>query len=139
MSELTTLGDPQSAAACVPLSHPYAIRSGMTTEAWIFMVGLRVVDIGALVVWLIWFYRQCDDADGDDNDDFRGGDDQPDKPPAPRGGGPAVDLPLPHADPWPKRRRDHDGDRSAATPPSRRLPARRPAPARVARPDHERV
>ena len=27
------------------------------------MVGLRVFDIGALVVWLVWFFRQRDDED----------------------------------------------------------------------------
>ena len=109
----------------------------MTTEGWIFMVGLRVVDIGALVFWLIWFFRHCDDGDGNDGDDFRRDDDQRDQPPAPAGGGPAVDLPLPDAEPWPRRRRDHEGDRAPATSPARRAPARRPAPApvRIGSPD----
>ena len=35
----------------------------MTLTGWIFMVGLRVFDIGALVVWLVWFFRQRDDED----------------------------------------------------------------------------
>ena len=43
----------------------------MTLEGWIFMVGLRVFDIGALIVWLIWFFRLRDD--DDDADDGRGG------------------------------------------------------------------
>ena len=36
------------------------------------MVGLRVFDVGALVVWLVWFFRLRDD-DDDDGDDFRRG------------------------------------------------------------------
>ena len=36
----------------------------MSTQGWIFMVGLRVFDLGALVAWLVWFYRLRDDDDG---------------------------------------------------------------------------
>ena len=43
------------------------------------MVGLRVFDVGALIVWLVWFFRLRDD-DGDDGDDFRGGAGEPDEP-----------------------------------------------------------
>ena len=44
----------------------------MTLEGWIFMVGLRVLDIGALIAWLIWFYRQKDaDDDETGGDDYR--------------------------------------------------------------------
>ena len=32
------------------------------------MVGLRVFDVGALIVWLVWFFRLRDD--DDDDDDF---------------------------------------------------------------------
>ena len=39
------------------------IRHAVTLTGWIFMVGLRVFDIGALVVWLVWFFRQRDDED----------------------------------------------------------------------------
>ena len=35
----------------------------MTLTGWIFMVGLRVFDIGALVVWLVWFFKLRDDED----------------------------------------------------------------------------
>ena len=35
----------------------------MTLTGWIFMVGLRVFDIGALIVWLVWFFKLRDDED----------------------------------------------------------------------------
>ena len=73
------------------------------------MVGLRVFDIGALVVWLVWFFSQRDDED----DEGGGGGGGPGK--GPQDGGP----PLPDADPWPQRRRDHLGDLRPATPPAR--------------------
>ena len=92
------------------------------------MVGLRVFDIGALIVWLIWFFKLRDD-DGDD-DDFRGGDgDSPRPDPTPSGPG-GLGLPLPDADPWPVRRRDHGGDRHA-TPPTPRRGVPEPVPARA--------
>ncbi|HEX4692568.1 MAG TPA: hypothetical protein VH276_17850 [Solirubrobacteraceae bacterium] len=81
----------------------------MTLEGWIFMVGLRVFDIGALIVWLVWFFRLRED--DDDGDDFRrddGGSPEPEPTPSGPGG---LQLPLPDAEPWPTRRRgDHGGD-----------------------------
>ena len=91
----------------------------MTLTGWIFMVGLRVFDIGALIVWLVWFFRQRDDED-DDGGGPGGGGHGPDQ--GDPGGGP----PLPDADPWPERRRDHLGDRPSATSPSRRRTPPRP-------------
>ena len=86
------------------------------------MVGLRVFDIGALVVWLIWFFRQRDDEDDDGGGGpGRGGGE----------GGPNTGPPLPDADPWPERRRDHLGDRPAGTQPARSRPVHRPAPSRI--------
>jgi hypothetical protein len=99
-------------------------------EGWIFMVGLRVFDVGALIVWLIWFFRLRDDDEGDD--DFgRGGDDAPDPGPAEPGGPGGLRLPLPDAGPWPSRRRDHGGDRDPEPATTRRgvpepVPARAP-------------
>src|SRR4051794_9695401 len=58
------------------------------------MVGLRVFDIGALVVWLVWFFKLRDDED----DEGGGG-------PGGGGGGPDGGPPLPDAGPWPRRRR----------------------------------
>ena len=55
----------------------------VTLEGWIFMVGLRVFDIGALIVWLIWFFRLRDD--DDDADDGRGGGGSAPEPETPRG------------------------------------------------------
>jgi hypothetical protein len=100
----------------------------VTLEGWIFMVGLRVFDIGALIVWLVWFFRLRDDDDGDD--DFRRGDDDaPDPEPSPTGPG-GLRLPLPDAEPWPVRRRDHGGDRHPdPQTPRRGIPE--PVPARA--------
>ena len=53
----------------------------VTLEGWIFMVGLRVFDIGALVVWLVWFFRLRDDDDDADGGHGGGGNaPEPDKP-----------------------------------------------------------
>ncbi len=94
----------------------------MTLTGWIFMVGLRVFDVGALIVWLVWFFRQRDD-----EDDEGGGGGGPG-----RGeDGPRPGPPLPDADPWPERRRDHLGDRPSATPPARRRTAPAPGPRRA--------
>ena len=106
----------------------------MSLEGWIFMVGLRVVDLGALIAWMIWFYKQCDKDDDDSGgDDFRrpgDPDDRDDEPPAPSSGG-GLDIPLPDAAPWPTRRRDH-GDVAPLPRPARRQPAEpRRAPVRV--------
>ena len=82
------------------------------------MVGLRVFDVGALIVWLVWFFRLRDD-DGDDGDDFRGGPGEPDEP-GPKGSPPGLRLPLPDAKPWPVRRRDHLGGVTGRSEPQRR-------------------
>ncbi len=100
-------------------------------EGWIFMVGLRVFDVGALVVWLVWFFRLRDD-DDDDGDDFRRGDSDAPEPEEPTGPG-GLRLPLPDAQPWHARRRDHSGDRHADPVPSRRAPQPIPAHAPVKR------
>jgi hypothetical protein len=100
----------------------------VTLQGWIFMVGLRVFDIGALIVWLVWFFRLRDDDDGDD--DFRRGDgDTPEPEPTPTGPG-GLRLPLPDAEPWPGRRRDHGGDRDPI-PQTRRRGVPEPMPARA--------
>ncbi len=93
------------------------------------MIGLRVFDVGALIVWLIWFFRLRDD-DGDDGDDFRGGPGQPDEP-EPRGSPPGLRVPLPDAKPWPVRRRDHRGGVSGPAEPSPRRGIPHPVPARA--------
>jgi hypothetical protein len=100
----------------------------VTLEGWIFMVGLRVFDIGALIVWLIWFFRLRDD--DDDSDDGRGGEGNTPEPEPPRGPPGGLQLPLADADPWPSRRRDHGGDiRRGAPSPRRGVPE--PVPARA--------
>jgi hypothetical protein len=100
----------------------------VTLEGWIFMVGLRVFDVGALIVWLVWFFRLRQD-DDDDGDDFRRGDDDaPD--PGPKGEPPGLKVPLADAGPWPARRRDHRGDLKPE-PPGRRRGVPAPVPARA--------
>ena len=93
------------------------------------MIGLRVFDVGALIVWLVWFFRLRDD--DDDADDGRGGEGRepgPKPSSGPKGG---LRLPLPESDPWPSRRRDHGGDLRPSPATSRRgvpepVPARAP-------------
>lgn len=92
------------------------------------MVGLRVFDIGALIVWLVWFFRLRDD-----DDDAGGGPGGPGDPPKPaEPGGPrgGLQLPLPDATPWPARRRDHRGD-LRPSPATTRRPVTEPVPARA--------
>jgi hypothetical protein len=105
----------------------------VTLEGWIFMIGLRVFDVGALIVWLVWFFRLRDDDDSDDG--FRGGDGnapEPDRPKGPSGG---LGLPLADSRPWPTRRRDHGGDlRPAPVSPRRGVPQPVRARAPVKRP-----
>jgi hypothetical protein len=105
----------------------------MSLEGWIFMVGLRVFDIGALILWLVWFFKLRDDDEDDSGGDDQGGGGGPPEP-EPRGPG-GLQAPLPDAGPWPQRRRDGHGDRRPATRPGR-PPIHRPrhAPARVRRP-----
>lgn len=99
----------------------------MTLEGWIFMVGLRVFDVGALIVWLVWFFKlREDDDDSSDGDDFRHDDDSQPREPEPPTGPPGLELPRPDAAPWPHRRRDHEGDRAPAGSPA--VPGRAPAP-----------
>jgi hypothetical protein len=101
----------------------------VTLEGWIFMVGLRVFDIGALIVWLVWFFRLRED--DDDGDDFRRGDGGEPTPDPEQPGPGGLRLPLPDAEPWPTRRRDHAGDAKPHAPAPRRgvpepVPARAP-------------
>lgn len=101
----------------------------MTLEGWIFMIGLRVFDVGALIVWLVWFFRLRDD--DDDGDDGRGGDGNAPEPEEPKGPSGGLDLPLANSRPWHARRRDHGGDLHPSPIPQRRgvphpVPARAP-------------
>jgi hypothetical protein len=101
----------------------------VSLEGWIFMVGLRVFDVGALIVWLVWFFKLRDD-DDDGGDDYRRGDGEaPD--PGPDTGPGGYGLPLPDAAPWPGRRRDHEGDRRTPPVPQRHRGVPSPVPARA--------
>ena len=98
------------------------------------MVGLRVFDVGALVVWRVWFFRLRDD-DDDDGDDYRRGPGDAPEPEEPGGGG-GLRLPLPVSQPWHARLRDHVGDRKGTPAPHRRAPHPVPARAPVKRSPH---
>jgi hypothetical protein len=105
----------------------------VSTEAWIFVVGFRVFDVGLLIVWMIWFFRLRDDEDDPPEDDDGGGGPEPgSRPEGPGGGG---GMPLPDGRFAPGRARLRDSHRS------RRRARRRggdalpqPLPARVRRP-----
>src|SRR3954447_17213918 len=99
----------------------------MTTAGWVFLVGFRVFDLGALVGWLVWFSHRGDAPEDGGGDDGRGGGPPPDPDRGPAG--PEPGLPLPDAEPWPTRRRGHDER------PAPRRPARRRAPQRPGRPE----
>ena len=86
------------------------------------MVGLRVFDVGGLIVWLVWFFRLREE-----DDDLDGPDDRRD----PVRGAPGPTPPLPDAEPWPHRRRDHAGDREPAEPGRRRAPRPERSPSRA--------
>ena len=92
------------------------------------MVGLRVFDVGALVVWLVWFFRLRDD--DDDGEDFGRGHGDGSEPEEPCGPG-GLRLPLPDAAPWPVRRRDHLGGVEHRPEPQRRRGVPQPVPARA--------
>src|SRR3954454_9961455 len=91
------------------------------------MVGLRVFDVGALVVWLVWFFRLRDD--DDDGEDFGRGHGDGSEPEEPCGPG-GLRLPLPDAQPWHAPPRDGPRDRRghAAPPPPRPAPPPPPRP-----------
>ena len=95
----------------------------MTTQGWVVMVGVRLVDVALLVGWLVWFFRLRDDGDENGGGPGGGGGPGPNPDPPPRDG-PRFELPLPDTRPWPRRLREH-GSRGM-----RRTYARRGAPAR---------
>ena len=88
------------------------------------MVGIRVLDVGALILWLIWFARQRSEDDDVEADD----------PPA--AGDPSPQWPAPspgdriESAPWPYRRRDHGGDRVPVARPRRPRRSRPRVPTR---------
>lgn len=96
----------------------------VTTTGWIFLVGMRVFDLGGMCLWLVWFFRHKDEPDEDWWDEGGGGgDDAPPSGPDQGPQGPGLDLPLPDSEPWPGRLRDHSS-------PPRRTVERRADPAR---------
>ena len=105
----------------------------MSTQAWVFMVGFRVFDVGLLVVWMVWFFRLRSDGDEPPEDGGGGGGPEPDTRPDGPGGGGGMPHPVGRLRPAPARLRDRRG---ARRPPRRRggdaLP--QPLPARVRRP-----
>ena len=103
----------------------------MSTEGWIFMVGFRVLDVGLLIVWLVWFFRLRDDDDSDGGGGPGGEGPEPTPTGDPGGGG--LVLPLGRMTPGARRIRDHVRPRhSLPRRGSEPLPA--PSPSRIRRP-----
>src|SRR4051794_15152365 len=127
-------GDWSSIGSCRRRGDSPTLSVAVSLEGWIFMVGLRVFDVGALVVWLVWFFRLRDD-DDDDGDDYRRGPGDAPEPEEPCGGG-GLRLPLPVSQPRHARLRDHAGDRTGPPAPHRRAPHPVPARAPVKRSPH---
>lgn len=105
----------------------------MSTEAWIFVVGFRVFDVGLLIVWLVWFFRLRDEGSDhpDDESGGGGGGSEPQPRPAPGGGG--TGLPTGRVG---AGRRARGGHRAPPVGLPRRgvPPVRSPLPARVRSP-----
>lgn len=97
------------------------------------MVGFRVIDVGALIVFLVWFFRQRFDADDPPEDDGGpgGGGEGPNPDRGPRGGGFA--LPLDRVESGRRRLRSH-GRREGPVRHRGGEPMPRPRPTRVRRP-----
>jgi hypothetical protein len=105
----------------------------MSTEGWIFMVGFRVLDVGLLVVWLVWFFRLRDDDDSDGGGGGGSGGSGPEPEPSGDPGGGGLILPLGQFRSGARRVRDHvRPNHSVRRRGSEPLPA--PSPARVRRP-----
>lgn len=105
----------------------------MSTSGWVFMIGFRVLDVGLLVAWLIWFFRLRDDDDSDGGGGGPGGGGPgPEPTPDPPGGG-GLALPLGHWRNGGRRLRDHaKPHRHVPRRGSEPLPA--PSPPRIRRP-----
>ncbi len=96
------------------------------------MVGFRVIDVGALIVFLVWFFRQRFDADDPPEDDGPGGGGPPPDPDRGPGGGGHV-LPLDRVESGRRRVRSH-GLREGWVRRRGGEPIPRPRPTRVRRP-----
>ena len=95
------------------------------------MVGFRVLDVGALIVFLVWFFHQRFDSDDPPDDDGPGG--GPDRGPRDDPGGGGLERPLGRARPGRRRLRTHRGKRpSVRRRGGESMPM--PHPARVRRP-----
>ncbi|MGI8438909.1 MAG: hypothetical protein ACR2NV_01675 [Thermoleophilaceae bacterium] len=104
----------------------------MSASGWVLQIGIRVVDVGLLVFFLVWMFRRMQDDDEGPEDDGPGGGGGPDPRPndGPGGGGSA--LPVGRARPG-RRLRDH-APRSRPTRRRGAEPIPRPLPSRVRRP-----
>ncbi len=95
------------------------------------MVGLRIFDVGLLIIWLVWFFRLRDDDEPPEDDGGGGGGPRPPGDPPDGGGG--LLKPLGQARQSRRRLRGHD----SPSRPTRRRGAEempRPVPTRVRRP-----
>ncbi len=98
------------------------------------MVGLRVFDVGLLVLWLVWFFRLREDgSDTPPEDEDGGGGGGPERKPSKGPGGGGLQLPIGPVSQGKDRARDgHRRPRPRSRPAIR--PAPGPLPARVRSP-----
>jgi hypothetical protein len=104
------------------------------------MIGFRVFDVGLLIAWLIWFFRQRDGGGGESpGDDGGGGGGNDGRDPRPRRGPGGGGLALPTGR-WGAGWRRRDGHKQSPHRPSRPgRPLPQPLPARVRFPGVEPV
>jgi hypothetical protein len=105
----------------------------MSTSGWIFMIGFRVLDVGLLVVWLVWFFRLRDDDDSDGGGGGPGGGGHEPEPRGGPGGGGGLALPLGRWRTGDRRLRDHGKPRHRV-PRRGAEPLPAPSPTRIRRP-----
>ena len=104
----------------------------MTTQGWVFLVVFRLLDVGLLVLFLVWFFRLRDDGDdADDEGPGGGGGDSPPDRGGPGDGG--LGIPLRRL-PTGRRIRDHARAPRSVRRRGAEPPVPRPLPARVRTP-----
>ena len=106
----------------------------MSSQAWIFMVGFRIFDVGLLIVWLVWFFRLRDSGDDPPEDGGGGGGESPEPRPRRGPGGGGLRLPSGRVPTGPARRRDGHGRPRTQRPRRGAPPVPSPLPARVRSP-----
>jgi hypothetical protein len=106
----------------------------MSSQAWVFMIGFRVFDVGLLIVWLIWFFRLRDSGDEPPEEGGGGGGEGPRPHPRRGPGGGGLRLPTGRVRSGGPRTRDGHRRPRTARPRRDAPPLPNPLPARVRSP-----